>query len=310
MKKIVFAVLALYFAAAGVLLLLDEPAAETVRILSIESESSFLITDAADRLSFTLCLDDPDAFVADLGAIASAALDDGETILALTPAEIAATGHSFVRDGVTYDEYRYSFTTDGISSDGVRLAFRDASLVLRFADGSTGAYAVGDADIVFGAPGEPRHLDFTRLYAVFNVEAGREAIAGIVIGLEAKTGTGVTVTDIDVGCPGIAASVGEVVVLADAPPADQPIGSFYGGTTRSLLAAAEPGEIVLLDGGLYFIPVVHDGRIRSATRFMILISYEYEGGRATFAIDDFSFRTPFPFSEEYGGEIHGYEHRR
>jgi hypothetical protein len=308
MRKLVVVVIVLYFVAAGILLLVDEPAAATVTILTIDEEYSFLITGPEDAMTFTLYLDDAVSSVCDPEQIVSARLEDDDLALALVLADVVSADRTVLHEGITYHEFHYSFYADGILSEGARLSFRSARLCLDFNDGTSDEYVVGDIEIVFGSPGTPDRLDFTRLYAVYDEESGLETLCGIVIAITNLTSAPLVIEDIDFACPGIAASLGEAVLLesetervTDDPTAD---------SGRSLLDEPVAGTIPVEGTSLWFIPVRHTDRLRAVTRFPVLLTFACAGDRTVFAIDDFAFRSSFPFPAQYGGVVHAVEHQR
>ncbi len=309
MKKVVVAAVACYLVVAAVLLWNDEPSSGSVRILTVERPSAFLLTEAAERFSFFLYLDDPEAFPADRNNILSAAIGDADETLALTLVEVARTGMS-IRDGdVDYDEFRYAFTTAGIAIDAGTIELTDALLSLEYAGGLSGSYAVGDVSFVFGDPGEPRHLDFTRLFAIYNDVDGRDGLAGLVIGLESKTGSPIRLLSVDLHLADLAVSLGEAVALDAVPAADLAVGDLLADPARTLLSPPVAGSLSFEDG-LYFLPIVHAGRIHPAARFPIELSYEYDGRAYRFLIDDFAFRSAYADPSAYGEAVHRYEHLR
>ncbi|HAQ55873.1 MAG TPA: hypothetical protein DCR44_00455 [Acholeplasmatales bacterium] len=309
MKKVFVFLVVGYLVVGGILLLLDEPSAPSVRILSIETPSAFLITDDTERFAFSLFLDDPDAFLTVMANVTRASIHDAEETLALLLVEIVRTGAIRSDDGIRYDEFRYVFTTDGVSIDVGTLTLEDAVLSFDYEGGTTGDYRVGDVDFVFGAPGDPRHFDFTRLYAVYEDVDGRDALAGIVIGLETKTGTPIHILDVDLHIADVIVSLGEALELDELPAADASAATLLGDPLRTLLDPPVGGTLSFVTGR-YFLPVVHEGRIRPVARFPIDIRYEYDGREYRFLIDDFAFRSAFADPASYGETIHRYEHLR
>jgi len=310
MKRIVAFVLCAYFVVGIALLLLKDPTPDVIHILSIERPFSLLVTASDEKIAFILYLDDEDCFLIDRTQIRSARLTDGSTELALSPTAIVMEATSFERDGMVYKTFRYEFGFDGVMMTTGTLVFTDATLELTYENDHVASYVVGDAEILFGQPGEPRYLDFTRLYGVFNIQNGVEAVAGIVIGIDAKTGTGIELTAVDLHFPGIAASLGDAVTLTDAVDYDTVAATLLNDPEWSLVGIPKNGSIGIVDSILLFIPIVHADRLHSATRFPVVLTYRYDGNVLTFAIDDFAFRSPLVTPEAYGEEVHAYEYRR
>lgn len=302
MKKIVLALLSLYVAVVVALLVLDRPESDRVRIMAVERPLSLLLSDPDETIPVWLWVDDPDAFPTAVGNVASASLTDGEDELALGLAGIVPTGRERVREGVRYHEYRYDFVVDGIAVEAAELVFAPATLHFEYRGGIGADYRIGDVELVFGDPGEPRHLDFMRLSAAFSAVDGKEGVAGLSIAFRSLTGTPVTVTSVRLHCPGIEASTGEAV------PFD-PDREDVSADSRSLVGIPVDRSFDVYDES-WFIPIVHADRIRPATRFLVDIRYAYEGGTYRLLIDDFAFRTAFSDPEAYGEDVHVYEHLR
>ncbi|MFH0993516.1 MAG: hypothetical protein V1761_04105 [bacterium] len=185
MKKIFFIVLGGYFVVGMALLFLSDPTPDVIHILSIERPFALFVTDPEEKMSFQLFVDDNDCFLVDPKQIRAARLTDGSSELALSPMAIVAEDTTMEHNGVFYQSFRYEFGFDTVSMTEGVLVFTDAALEVTFENGYVAAYGIGDVEIIFGQPGEPRHLDFWRLYGVFNVQDGVEAIAGIGSGREA-----------------------------------------------------------------------------------------------------------------------------
>ncbi|MFA5006440.1 MAG: hypothetical protein WC509_03100 [Candidatus Izemoplasmatales bacterium] len=302
MKKVVLVILALYVAIVVGLLLLDRPEADRVRIMAVERPLSLLVCDPEETIPVWLWIDDPDAFPTAVDNVAAASLTDGEDELALGIAGIAATGGERVREGVRYHEFRFDFVADGIAIEAAELVFAPATLHLEYRGGISGNYRIGDVELVFGEPGEPRHLDFMRLSATFSSNDGLEGISGLSIALRSLTGTAITVTSVRLHCPGIEASTGEAIAF-------DPDRMDVDPDPRPLVGIPREGSFDVYDE-TWLIPIVHADRIRPATRFLIDIRYTYAENEYRLLIDDFAFRTAFSDPIAYGEDVHVYEHLR
>lgn len=301
MKKVVLAILAVYVAVVLALLYLKRPETDRVRILAVGRPLSLLLSDPAEPIPVWLWIDDPDAFPTAAVNVEAASLTDGEDMLALRLDGIAATGAERVLEGVAYREFRFDFVADGVAIDAAELVFAPATLHLDYRGGTVGEYRIGDVELVFGEPGEPRHLDFTRLSATFSSEAGLEGVSGLVIGFESLTGGPITVDSIRLHCPGIEASTGGAVPFD--PDAGNP------GSDRPLVGTRTDATFDVFDE-TWFVPIVHADRIRPASRFVVDIRYLYDGEHHRLLIDDFAFRTAFSDPGAYGEDVHVYEHLR
>lgn len=297
MKRFLRAGFLAYAVLAAGLLAFCAPPGETLTVLSLREDRSRVIA-GEEPLVIPLFFSAADTFFTEPTQVSSARISDAENELAVSVDAVEGWEDPISYGGTAFLPYDFKLGFGGIEADGLAFSFRDAVLEITYANGEILATDIGNLDLRFDPVENPGHLDLVRMYALTETAPGGPVLTAVVLGLEKRVDSPVRVKGISLGFSHAAADVASVLCVAEPVDREVSLPALLGNpdwrTVRDELPA-ETGDLLVTNGDLWVIPVVHLGVPRALSRFPLLITYEYRGDVYVHVVDDFLFYTPGMF---------------
>ena len=270
------------------------PPEETVTVLSLREDRSRVIA-GNETLGIPLFFSASDTFFTEPSLISAARIADAENELAVAVEAVEGREETVTHGGTAFRPYDFRLGFGEMEADGLAFSFREAILEITYANGEVLCTEIGNLDLRFDPVENPGHLDLVRMYALTETTPEGPVLTAVVLGLEKRVESPVTVTGISLGLSCAAADVASILTVFEPVDRDASLPALLGNpewtTVRDELPE-ETGNLSVANGELWVIPVIHQSVPRVLSRFPLLITYEYLGDGYVHVVDDFLFYTP------------------
>ncbi len=292
MRRLLVIGLFLYISTAIVLVLLDRETLNEIEIIAFPRQSSYLIDDLEETLTFTLFFSSSDTFLCDISQIANVNLANEESTVALQVNDLRVGNEAIEFEERFYVPIDFVFVVDLVQAMGLSIDLQSALLTLAYENGAVLSIGIGDIGIVFPKEMTDTPISLSRMYGVFDEDTLQ--MSGFVLGIDAEWGLDVTVTRIGIGPGTTTIDFENVMPLFEDLRTVNEIEEY---AISIGLIGGEP--LQFQDEILLYIPLLFTEESLPMRRFPVFVSCLAFGVTYELEIDDFLFRSFAAYDPEY-----------
>ncbi|HPJ24365.1 MAG TPA: hypothetical protein PK113_05575, partial [Bacillota bacterium] len=198
MRKIFVGIILVFIIFSTMMILIREAPNQELRIKTLYSQYSRLITSQSETLMIPVFVSDEKTFLVDAQLIEYASLSTTNALIEVEVTNIIATDNYETYQNIDYRIYDFEMTFPMMESTDDFISLSDCRLSITYQNQDVIDLNIGDVFLRFSEVNDPGHIDLYRLYATTDMSSF-EFVSGIVLGLTNLTSLELTLTSIDLG---------------------------------------------------------------------------------------------------------------